>query len=137
MAFYYGFVYCLSHYARFDFQPLFFIKWFSNRCRCNVRIPSIVPLWDKWKEIFVVFQGPKLFNSLSPENHDAFRIDEFLSKPKSLIFSWCKLTVFYFFGAFSFFSSSSFFSLFHIFLSLPINDYFLCYKLIYCIGYLI
>ena len=85
-----------------------------------------------------MFQGPKLFNSLSPVNHNAFRIDEFLSKPKSLIFCWCKLTVFYFFGAFSFFSSSSsFFSLFHIFLSLPINDYFLCYKLIYCIGYLI
>ena len=73
-----------------------------------------------------MFQGPKLFNSLSPENHDAFRIDEFLSKPKSLIFSRWKLTVFYFFGAFSFFSSSSFFLFFTFFLSLPINDYFLC-----------
>ena len=78
-----------------------------------------------------MFQGPKLFNSLSPENHDASSIDVFLSKPKSLIFSWWKLTVFYFFGAFSFFSFS------HFFLSLPINDYFLCYKLKYCIGYLI
>ena len=77
-----------------------------------------------------MFQGPKLFNSLSPENHNASSIDVFLSKPKSLIFSWWKLTVFYFFGAFSFFSSSSFFSLFHIFLSLIINDYFLCYKLL-------
>lgn len=87
----------------------------NNRCRCNVRIPSIVPLWDKWKEIFIVFQGPKLFNSVSPENHDASSIDVFLSKPKSLIFSWCKLTVFYFFGAFSFFSSSSFFLFFTFF----------------------
>ena len=84
-----------------------------------------------------MFQGPKLFNSFSPENHDASSIDVFLSKPKSLIFSWWKLTVFYFFGAFSFFSSSSLFLFFTFFLSLPINDYFLCYKLIYCIGYLI
>ena len=81
-----------------------------------------------------MFQGPELFNSLSPEYHNASSIAEFLSKPKSLIFLCVNLVFFISFGAFSFLLLF-FFSLFHNFYSCLLLITF--YVINYCIGYLI